>query len=90
MHYGGQIIGQPLQMQQARANAAMPLHPTAAASRGLLQQQQQQQHGLGPGLGAGGLAGSPLTNGLQARARGVPGGSLCCACMGSSARAPAG
>lgn len=64
MQYGGQIIGQPLQMQQqmSRGNSTMPLHPVQAANRNLL---QQQQHGLGPNMGAGGLSGSPLTNGLQ-------------------------
>lgn len=70
MQYGGQIIGQPLQMQQqmSRGNSTMPLHPVQAANRNLL---QQQQHGLGPNMGAGGLSGSPLTNGLQ----------VCSACL---------
>ena len=64
MQYGGQIIGQPQQLQQInRGNPPMPLHPAAAPNRGLL--NQHQQHSLAGSLGAGGLSGSPLTNGLQ-------------------------
>lgn len=64
MQYGGQIIGQPQQLQQInRGNPPMPLHPAAMPSRGLL--NQHQQHSLAGSLGAGGLSGSPLTNGLQ-------------------------
>ena len=64
MQYGGQIIGQLPQLQQMnRGNLPMPLHPTALPNRGLL--NQHQQHSLAGSLGAGGLSGSPLSNGLQ-------------------------
>ncbi|KAK9835133.1 hypothetical protein WJX81_000288 [Elliptochloris bilobata] len=70
MQYGGQIIGQPPQLQQInRGNPPMPLHPAVVPNRGML--NQHQQHGLGGGLGAGGLSGSPLTNGLQGQVSGA-------------------